>query len=155
LLIVFYLVERGALREPLLYLSEYLEENRDAYVDALQGVRERGDLERWFQFFLRGVGRQAERAVESADALLRTRDEFRERLRAVRVRGQAIDAAESLIGNPFVTVPQLARSLGVSRQGAQYVIASLERAGIVEPVRSDSRPALFVARDVLNILQRD
>jgi ribosomal protein S25 len=43
----------------------------------------------------------------------------------------------------------------VTRQGAQYVIASLERAGIVQPVRDDRRPALYVAHEVLEVLQRD
>ena len=155
LLIVFYLVERGVLRQPLLYLSSYFEQNRESYVEALQAVRERGELEQWLQFFLRGVARQATRAVESADALLRLRDDFRDRLRMARARGQSVDAAERLIGNPFVTVPQLANELRVSRQGAQYIIASLKRAALIEPVAGVSRPALFVAPDVLAVLQRD
>jgi Fic family protein len=155
LLIVFYLVERGVLGEPLLYLSAYFEERREDYVSALQGVRERGDFGTWFSFFLVGVARQAQRAVESAEALLRLREDFRLRLRNVRARGQAIDAAEALIGNPFISAPQLSQDLGVTRQGAQYVIASLERAGIVAPVLGDTRPALYVAHDVLDVLQRD
>jgi Fic family protein len=155
LLIVFYLVERGILPQPILYLSAYFEENREQYIAALQTVRERGDVQMWLVFFLRGVAQQARRAVDSADALLRLRDDFRERLRAVRARGQAIDAAEALIGNPYVTAPQLAGMLGLTRQGAQYVISSLERAGIVVPVVGSARPALFVATDVLEVLQRD
>jgi Fic family protein len=118
-------------------------------------VRERGDLQQWFQFFLRGVARQALNAVDSADALLQLRDDFRERLRVAAARGQAVEAAERLIGNPFVTVPQLARELGVTRQGAQYVVTSLQKAGVIEPVASAARPALFVARDVLAVLQRN
>jgi Fic family protein len=154
LLIIFYLVERGVLSQPLLYLSSYFEHHRDEYVAALQGVRERGDLDHWFSFFLRGVERQARAAIESADALLRLRDDFRARLRQSGARGQAVDAAEALIGNPFVTVPQLAGLLGITRQGAQYVISSLERAGVVVPVEGAARPALYVARDVLEVLQR-
>jgi Fic family protein len=155
LLIVFYLVERRVLDQPLLYLSAYFERNRDDYVGALQAVRERGEVDAWLQFFLRGIAVQAQRAIESADALLRLRDEFRERLRRARARGQAADAAETLIGNPFVSAPQLARELGVTRQGAQYVIATLERVGLVEAVAEQTRPALYVARDVLAVLQRD
>jgi Fic family protein len=76
-------------------------------------------------------------------------------LRQARARGQAVDAAEALIANPFVTALNLARTLDVTRQGAQYVIATLERAGIVEPVKSDFRSALYVANEVLDVLQRD
>jgi Fic family protein len=155
LLIVFYLTERGVLQQPLLYLSDYFERNRDEYVAALQGARETGDLDRWFRFFLRGVTRQANRAIESADALLRLREDFRERLRRARARGQAIDAAEGLIANPFLTAPRVAQTLGVTRQGAQYVIGSLQRAGIVDVAAGDQRPMLYVARDVLEVLQRD
>ncbi|MGZ4317479.1 MAG: Fic family protein [Gaiellaceae bacterium] len=155
LLIVFYLVERGAIGEPLLYLSAYFERNRDEYVACLQGVRERGDIDSWISFFLRGVATQARSAVDSADSLLALREEFRGRLRQARARGQAVDAAEALIANPFVTAPTLSRTLNVTRQGAQYVIASLERAGIVEPMKGESRPALYVANEVLSVLQRD
>ena len=155
LLIVFYLLEQRVLQQPLLYLSGYFEQRRDAYVDSLQGVRERGDLDAWFAFFLRGVADQARAAVASAEALLRLREVFRGKLRDEGVRGSAIDAAEGLVGNPFVTAPGLARTLRVSRQGAQYVIGSLERAGIVEAVPGDTRPALYVARAVLDILQAD
>ena len=155
LLIVFYLIERGVLSQPLLYLSEYFERNRDEYVGALQGVRERGDMDQWISFFLRGVVTQARSATDAADSLLRLREDFRGRLRQARARGRAADAAEALVGNPFVSVPQLVRSLGVTRQGAQYVISSLERAGIVESVPGLTRPALYVARAVLDVLQRD
>jgi ribosomal protein S25 len=60
-----------------------------------------------------------------------------------------------LIGNPFVTVPQLAKSLELTRQGAQHVISTLERAAVVKAVAGDHRPALFVATEVLDVLQRD
>ena len=155
LLIVFYLIERGVLTQPLLYLSAYFERNRDQYVGALQGVRERGEMDNWISFFLHGVTAQANSAIDAADALLRLREDFRGRLRQARARGQAADAADGLIGNPFVTVPQLVQTLGVTRQGAQYVISSLERAGIVESVPGETRPALHVAREALDVLQRD
>lgn len=155
LLIVFYLVERGVLYQPLLYLSAYFERNRQAYVDALQAVRERGELDNWINFFARGVAEQARAALASAEALLRAREEFRTRLRDAGARGSAIDAAEGLIGNPFITAPRLASALGVSRQGAQYVIRSLERAGIIDEVATDARPTLYVARSVLDVLQAD
>jgi Fic family protein len=155
LLIVFYLVERKVLQQPLLYLSSYFERHRETYVDHLQAVRERGELDAWVAFFARGVHDQANSAVETADSLLALRDTFRDRLREIRARGQAIDATEALLGNPFVTVPQMAQTLKMTRQGAQYVITTLERAGIVRQIVDEHRPTLYVAGDVLEVLQRD
>jgi Fic family protein len=43
LLIVFPLVERGRLSEPLLYISSYFERDRERYYEALQTVRETGN----------------------------------------------------------------------------------------------------------------
>jgi Fic family protein len=155
LLIVFYLVERRVLHDPLLYLSSYLERHRDEYVARLQAVREEGDYENWVTFFLKAVSTQATAAIQTAESLLRLATEFRERLRRIRARGQAVDAAEMLIGNPYLSAPRLAETLRLTRQGGQYVIATLERAGIVEPAAGESRPALYVANEVLEVLQQD
>ena len=108
LLVVFFLVERGVLPQPLLYLSAFLERERDEYVRRLQAVRETGDFEGWIAIFLTGVAQQAEAALHNAESLLRLNGEFRERLRALRARGSVVDAAEGLIGNPFLTAPRLA-----------------------------------------------
>lgn len=154
LLVVSHLVERGALPQPLLYLSAYLERNRDEYVQRLQAVRELGDYEAWVAFFLRAVSAQATAALQTAEALLGLSADFRARLRAIRARGQVIDAAESLIANPYLTVPRLADTLSLTRQGAQYVVSTLERARIVRRDETPARPALYVAAEVLEVLQR-
>lgn len=155
LLIVFFLVERGVLPQPLLYLSAYFERERDEYVRRLQAVRETGDYEGWVAFFAAGVAVQAEAALRNAEALIRLGEGFRDRLRAIRARGLAVEAAAALIGNPFVTAPRLAEALGVTRQGALYVLGKLEQAGIVEVDPRAERSKLYVAREVLDVLGQD
>jgi Fic family protein len=153
LLVAFHLIQQGALAEPLLYVSPYLERHRDRYVEHLQAVREQGDYESWVAFFLDAVAAQAESAVSTAQALTELVGEFRNRLKRIRARGQAVAVAERLIGFPYVSAPRLAMELGITRTGAQYVIASLERAGIVARAPSQSRTALYVAPDVLRLLE--
>ena len=55
LLITLLLSSAGVLREPLLYLSLHLKQNRSAYYDLLDEVRRTGDWEAWLAFFLEGV----------------------------------------------------------------------------------------------------
>jgi len=48
LLLVFFLIARGRLGAPLLYLSSYLEREREAYYRALQAIQRAGDPAPWF-----------------------------------------------------------------------------------------------------------
>jgi Fic family protein len=51
LLLVFFLISRGRLPAPLLYLSSYLERNRRDYYYALQTIGESGDPLPWLELF--------------------------------------------------------------------------------------------------------
>ncbi len=54
------------LQQPLLYLSLYFKQHRDAYYDHLQRVRTEGAWEDWLAFFLEGVIAVAGSATETA-----------------------------------------------------------------------------------------
>ena len=57
LLITLFLIDRGRLTRPLLYLSAYLEGHRDEYYTLLQRVRTHGEWVPWLVFFANGVAR--------------------------------------------------------------------------------------------------
>lgn len=124
LLIVLFLIERGLLPLPLLYVSAYLEQNRRDYYDRLQMVRERGELQQWIQFFLTAVASQAEDAVARAEELFDLRESYR--LQLAGARSRAAEVVDLLFENPFVTAKSVAVRLGVTNQGALNLIRSLE-----------------------------
>ena len=66
LLITLLLCHAGVLREPLLYLSLHLKQNRATYYEMLDRVRCDGDWEAWLAFFLDGVRLTAAGAVSTA-----------------------------------------------------------------------------------------
>src|SRR2546426_4191463 len=63
LLITLFLIERGRLSQPLLYLSAYIEAHRGEYYSGLQAVHTDGDWKGWIRFFLTGVELIAQDAV--------------------------------------------------------------------------------------------
>lgn len=151
LLIVLYLVERGALPTPLLPLSPYFERNRSSYYDCLQGVRERGDIQAWLRFFLRGVATQARDAITRSDGLLNLRERYRLSLQGSRSR--APEVIDLLLATPILTSRQVSQRLPMSTQGALNLLRQLTAAGIL---REDSSGrgslARWYADEVLELL---
>lgn len=131
LFIVLYLMNRGRLPAPLLYLSSYLDRRKSDYYDCLQSVRERGEIAQWLQFFLDGVAVQAADAVERAEQLSDLREDYRSRLHG---GGRSQLAVDLLFASPILTVRYVQDRLGLSQPGASNILRKLAAAGIVEEV---------------------
>jgi Fic family protein len=151
LLIVFFLVEQGALPSPLLYLSSYFEQRRTEYNDRLQAVREQGAMEEWLRFFLHGVEVQATDAVARAERLADVRERYRRRLAGSRSR--AAEVIDLLIASPIATGPGVAAHLGMTWQGAKNLLAQLHSHGIVRPYESTpGGRKSWLAEEILQIV---
>lgn len=132
LFIVLYLVDRGRLPAPLLYLSSYFDQRKAEYYDRLQHVRERGEVDAWLDFFLQGVTVQANDAVARAEVLADLREQYRITLKGNRSR--ATEVVDLLFGNPIMTVRHVQSQLGVSQPGAANLLRVLTQYGIVREV---------------------
>jgi Fic family protein len=131
LFIVLYLMDRGRLPAPLLYLSGYFDTRKSAYYDRLQYVREHGEITEWLQFFLDGVAVQATDAVDRAEQLSDLRESYRGRLRS---GSRAHEVVDLLFENPILTVRRVQEKLGVSQPGATNLLRRLASLGIVQEV---------------------
>jgi Fic family protein len=120
LLVGLLLIQEKRLTTPLLYLSGYLEAHRREYYDRLQAVRERGEIQEWFQFFLTAVKQQADDAVDRASKLIALREEFTAEAALARSRiGSLIDV---MFRNPFLTVGRVQDETGLTNQGARNLL---------------------------------
>ena len=155
LLIVFLLVVRNRLPEPLLYLSPYFDQRRQEYYDALQSTREQGDIDRWLDLFLDAVRVQATDAVARAERLTDLRERYRSRVHAA-TRGIANTIAELALEQPILTASVVEVRLGVSRQGAIKALRQLEDLGILTRSAEGPRGQLrWRAQEVLAVLTHE
>jgi Fic family protein len=150
LMITLFLIERGRLPQPLLYLSAYLERHRREYYDWLQAVRTDGDWVGWLRFFLIGVEETAREAIGQAGRLMDLRERWRERLRDYPKVVQLIDA---LLVNPYMSVARAQRILKVSNPTARQVVARLERAGMLTEITGREWGRLYLARPILKVIE--
>ena len=114
LLIMFLLAERGVLREPLLYLSLFLKQNRERYYQLLDDVRQSGDWETWLSFFLDGIRETADGAVSTAQRLAELFASDRERVvQKGRRAGSALRVLDALKTRPLLNMPEVCRRTGL------------------------------------------
>ncbi len=132
LFIALYLMDRGRLPAPLLYLSGYFDQRRNDYYDRLQYVRERGEVNEWLMFFLDGVAVQAADAVERAERLSDLREKYRSLLSGTSAR--TVEAVDLLFAAPILTVRYVQQQLGLSQPGASNLLRRLAAHGIVQEI---------------------
>ncbi|RPI78064.1 MAG: Fic family protein [Chloroflexi bacterium] len=149
LLITLFLIERGRLSQPLLYLSAYIEAHRQDYYDLLQRVRTHGDWNSWLQYFLHGVEETSKQAVRQAGALMDLREQLHIEIRS---KPKAAALVDSLFTNPYMTVSRAAELLNVSLPTARQVVKVLEESGVLQEVTGRAWGKTYVATRILRLI---
>ncbi len=144
LIITFLLCHAAVLREPLLYLSLYLKQNRATYYELLDRVRSTGDWEAWLAFFLEGVRQTAEGAVSTAQRLGEMFKADRAKIESSgRRAGSALRVHEALKARPILSMPQACRSTGLSFPATSSAMELLAEFGIARELTGKRRNRLF------------
>ncbi len=153
LLIAFSLYHDQLLSHPLLYLSLYFKQHRDDYYRLLDRVRAEGDWEAWLDFFLEGVERTAQNAVETAQALVRLFEQDEERVqRSIRRPGTTLRVLRALRERPLITIKEVTRRTGLTPASAGKGMMHLEALNIVREITGRKRSRVFAYERYLALL---
>jgi Fic family protein len=145
LLITVYLVSRGILKQPVLYLSDFFERNRQLYYDNLMRVREKNDLLQWFKFFLVGVIETARSSTTTFDNILKLQKQVETQLQTLGSRtANAQKVLNYLYQRPVVNAARVGEVAGISPASAYKLIADLERFGILKEVTGGKRSKMYM-----------
>lgn len=152
LLITLFLIERQILPTPLLYLSAFFEASRRNYYDALRGVSERGAWNEWLEYFLFGVARTSEDALNRATRINGMLAGWQKAV-AGESTNTPLRIVELLGANPFITIKGASNQLQVAFTTAQRAIEKLERSGILKTVNEAKRDRVYCAKALLDVLE--
>ncbi len=153
LLVTLLLCQAGVLREPLLYLSLYLKQQRERYYDLLNYVRQSGDWEEWLAFFLEGVRVTATGAVDVAQQIAQMFQENHNRIqRTGRRAGSAIRVHEALKERPVLPLAEVRKKTTLAFPTATRAMELLVEHGIAREITGKRRDRLFVYDRYLAIL---
>jgi Fic family protein len=144
LLITLYLVNKGLLKRPILYLSDFFEQHRNLYYDNLMAVRTRNDINQWFKFFLTGVIQTAHKGIKTFDDILQLQKTLGEKISTLGSR--TIDAnkvIEALYQKPIINIAKVGEIIEKSNVSAYKLIADLEKLEILKEITGAQRNKLY------------
>lgn len=153
LLIAFMLCDAGVLREPLLYLSLYLKQNRYKYYRLLDEVRLNGDWEAWMSFFLDGVSETADHAVLTAQRLMDLSNNDQARIRRTgRVANSSLRVYHALKERLADSIPGICERTGLTFPTVSSALDRLVELGVAREITGAARNRIFVYDRYLAIL---
>ena len=145
LLITLYLVSKGLLEKPTLYLSAHIEKHKGAYYDSLTRVRESNDLGHWVRFLLTAVRDTAHKGKETFQSILTLRSEVEQTTLSLGKRAEnARLLLNHLYRKPLVTPNEVAKLLSVTHQTASSLIRNFEELNILKKWEKIGRSQLYV-----------
>ena len=147
LMISLYLASEGLLVKPALYLSDYFERNKTAYVDHLMAVRQGNHLREWLIFFLHGVEETARASANVFRGILAIKERIESNVLprfSIRRHENAQALMRRLYARPVVNVNEAARIIEATTNTANALIMEMVTHGVLVEITGGRRNRLFV-----------
>ncbi len=130
---ILYLMEKELLNQPVLYLSDAIISQKQAYYRLLRGVTEKGDWEPWILFMLDAVESTSRQTMERIGQIINLLNETLEHAReTLPDRVYSKELIELLFEQPYCKVKHLVDRGIAKRQTAADYLRELEDAGILK-----------------------
>lgn len=152
LLITLYLVSKGILKRPILYLSDYLEKHRNSYYTNLMEVRKKDNIDYWFSFFLKGIIETAEHGVKTFEKILILQKENENSIQLLGSRSaNALKVVTELYKQPVINAARVAEIAEISLASAYTLISELEKLNILREVTGGKRGKVYILKKYIDI----
>jgi Fic family protein len=157
LMISLYLASEKLLVKPALYLSDYFERNKTAYIDHLMAVRQGNHMRDWLIFFLHGVEETARSSADVFRAILAIKERVeREVLPRFSHRRQenAQRLMRHLYAQPVTDVKMVTKLLSTTPNTAASLINDLVEYGVLSEMTGQRRNRLFLFHDYIGLFRK-
>lgn len=157
ILIPLFLFERKILKQPVFYLSEWLDSHRDEYIQKLRSLgRERGAWNQWVEFFLKGMTEQAGSNTQKARDIFELYKEMKERVLALTHSQYAIPLLDQLFARPLFLSRHLEFGAHApSRASINHLLRTLVDGRVIEVLREGRgrRPTTYAFAALINLCE--
>ncbi|MEO7176620.1 MAG: Fic/DOC family N-terminal domain-containing protein, partial [Saprospiraceae bacterium] len=132
---ILYLVKEGLLKLPILYLSRYINQNKDEYYMGLQHTRSTGEWEPWIMYILDAVEQTSHQTSSIIRKIKVLMNNHKQRIRRELPKVYSQDLINSLFKHPYTKIDHLRFDLKVARKTAARYLEQLCEIGILRKNR--------------------
>lgn len=149
---ILYLVKEGLLDIPVLYLSQYIIQNKSEYYRLLQGVREEDLWEEWILYILKGVELTAYRTVALIKEMRQLMQYYKDVIRT-QTNFYRKELLENLFQHPYTKIAFIEKVLSVHRNTAAAYLNQLVELELLEKIKL-GKSNYYVNRALFNLLKQ-
>jgi len=150
---ILYLVDRGLLNLPVLYLSRYIIDHKAAYYEGLRRVTEEAAWEPWVLYMLDAVEQTSLRTRQQITDILGLMETVRERVQREAPGVYSKELVEQIFRQPYCKIQFLERAGMGTRQTCAKYLRELERLGLLHSQKI-GREVYFINRSLFELLTR-
>lgn len=155
MLITLLLWSTKTISEPHFYISGYMEENKDEYIDTMRNVSENNDWEKWCVFFLNAVENQAIRNLEIAENIKNLYEEMKHIFSDTLSSKWSVNALDYIFTNPIFRNNRFTSKSGIPGPTAARFTRMLLEKELIRTLEEASgrRPALYAFEPLLKLVR--
>lgn len=139
------------MRQPLLYMSPWLERHKDRYVDLMYEVSRKGEWLPWISFFLEAVTESALGTIRIVERLQDLQMRYREHFQKARQSALLPRIIDLAFEQPAMTITDIAAKIGVTYQAAANNVAVLVKGGVA--IEFGSHPKVIIFEEIVEALR--
>ncbi len=152
LLIPLYIQSKGMLDKSCLYISDYIERNKDTYYDMLTRVRIYNDMIEWIKFFLEAVIETSETAKEKFRNVVELTKEMDKVIMDLPVKPEnAKKVLDVLYDEPIVSRKKILELIDIKPTTLNVCINALKEKNIIIETTGYSRNQVFAFQKYIDL----
>ena len=156
MMVPIFLYEKKILSLPMYYISAYLEEHKDRYVDSLRALSNPGNWNQWIEFFHTALKAQAQANADLARGIIGLYERLKERVITLTHSQYAVPLLDQLFNTPIFKSSDLKNVPGLPSKPMIFsLIGALKQDGILKTIREASgrRPQVLVLAELMNLCE--
>jgi Fic family protein len=155
MLITLFLWNQGVISEPHFYISGFLEEHKDEYIDTMRSVSANDNWGQWCNFFLEAVEKQAIKNLQIAEQIKILYEEMKMRFAETLSSKYSVQALDFIFTNPVFRNSKFTKSAGIPGPTAANFTRRLLEAGylVTRQEAAGRRPALYSFEPLMKLVR--